>query len=110
MYEFISEVGFVNYLNRLILLLRILNRAKRIGVKDLSRLVSRISPMIAKSIFWTLFILIGSTSLAVALSFLGENVDRYSAVVVAAEIVLFFVLRFICKNPLINWLKKALQR
>lgn len=66
--------------------------------------------MIAKVFFWTLFILIGSTLLVVALSYLGENVDRYSAVVFAAEIVLFFVLRFICKNHLTNWLNKALQK
>ena len=94
MHNFISSFGWVNYCNQIVLKYRVFRRAKRIGVNNLSPLAEELSKMISRMFFWLSFLVIGSISLALVINSLGEQVNFYSAVVLAGEGILFAFLWF----------------
>jgi hypothetical protein len=100
MYGFISSVGFINYINEMILKFRILRRAKRLGVKNVSPLLDELAEMISKLSFWISFVSIGSVTIVMIISFLGSQVNDYSALIVALVAGLFILLRFLGRKPL----------
>ena len=94
MYGFTSGVGFIIYLNKIILTYRILRRAKRLGVKNVAPLLEQLVEMISKSIFWLTFVGLGSATILITVRFLGAGLNNYSALILILVVGLFVMLRF----------------
>jgi hypothetical protein len=84
----------------MILKFRILRRAKRLGVKNVSPLLEELADMISKSSFWLSFVGLGSATIFMSVKFLGSRLNDYSALMFALLVGLFMILRFLCKKPL----------
>ena len=117
MYGFISSVGFINFINDMILKYRTLRRAKRLGVRNLARLLEELAEMVSILSFWVSFVSLGSVTIFMCVNLLGSRLNDYSALMFALLVGLFVLLRFLCRRPLkrqlLHWLlvgtKKAKQ-
>ena len=109
MWGFAGGSAIVDFLNELILKLRILKKAKQWGVKDLDRLVTEIVNMLSRVILWTLFIPFAAITIGTLISIFGAATKDISAVVVAVILIEFFTLRVICQKPLKQLLRAKLS-